>query len=183
MVVRAKTLTVETFAQLEEDGCAHELVEGDLVTMPPPGYEHAIIVMRIGRVIGNYVEQHKLGDVLSNGGFTIERDPDSVLAPDIAFVRSAGRPVGERRDTGYPALLPDLVIEVVSPSDTAAYVQRKVQKYLGAGIAMVAVIWPMTRTVSVHRGDRTEKLLTETDQLEGGEIIPGLSVAVADLFA
>jgi Uma2 family endonuclease len=182
MVAELKLMTIEEFARLDNDECSHELSDGELITMPPPGYERGLIVANLIGAIKPFVKAQGLGAVLSNSGFTIGRDPDTVLAPDIAYVQATA-PSAAPPPRGYPEFLPDLVFEIVSPSDNAAYVQRKVQKYLSAGVSMVVVIWPLTRTVSVHHTEGSSVMLSETDQLSFGEIIPGFSVAVNDLFA
>jgi len=182
MAIDVKLITSEELFQMEDDGFTYELIDGELIRMPPPGFQHAEIVSTVIYEIVNHVRRHALGKVLGNGGFNIRRDPDTVLAPDVAFVRTRGTGNQPPPILGYPDFVPDIAFEVVSPSDSASYVQRKVQNYLVAGVPMVVILWPQTRTVTVHGLDGSAVTLSESDQFEGGSILPGLSVPVTNFF-
>jgi Uma2 family endonuclease len=114
-------------------------------------------------------------------GFTLARDPDTVLCPDVAFVASerlAALVIGQP----FPELAPDLAVEVLSPGDRRAAVQAKVGEYLAAGVRAVWVLDPATRTVGVHPPGSVEQLLAADDVLDGGNVVPGFRCPVEALF-
>jgi len=113
-------------------------------------------------------------------GFLLARDPDTVRAPDLAFVRAERAPPPSR---GYYPGAPDLAVEVLSPDDRPAYVRDKVGEWLEAGALAVWVVGPQRRTVAVHRTGEEPRLLDETETLRGGEPLPGFVLRVRDLFA
>jgi Uma2 family endonuclease len=105
-----------------------------------------------------------------------------VLAPDVAFVRADRLPAEEEADR-FARLAPDLAVEIISPSDTGPEVDEKVGLYLGAGVPLVWVVDPRRKTVRVWKGDGTDRLLSEDDELDGGEVLPGFRILVSRLFA
>lgn len=172
--------TAEELLDLPDDGFRYELVRGELRQMAPGGYEHGRVAARTARVLDGFVSEHRLGEVVgAETGFVLARDPDTVRAPDAAFV--AAERVPTDRD-GYAELAPDLVVEVVSPSDRAAEVADKVLMWLEAGCRMVWVLYPQRRA-AVHRPGGEARLLGPDDVLDGGEVLPGFALPVADLFA
>jgi Uma2 family endonuclease len=179
MAVDIRSITAEEFAAMEPGDDRTELIRGQVVIMTPPGFDHMVISGNIVELIGSYVRAQGLGKVLGEGGFKIERDPDTVLAPDASFIQSSRMPP---RGTGFPELGPDLVFEVVSPSDLARDVNRKVQIYLSAGLQMVCVVWPDTREIQVCTPDGTTRTFHENEQLDFGDVIPGYRVEVALLL-
>jgi Uma2 family endonuclease len=114
-------------------------------------------------------------------GFRLFSDPDTVRAPDVAFVR-AERIAEARLPTGFWPGAPDLAVEVLSPSDTADEVGEKVAEYLRAGTELVVLVYPRTRPVGLFRPDSTARFLTEDETLALGEPLPGFTCRVADLF-
>jgi Uma2 family endonuclease len=182
VTVQQKLITAEEFMNLPEpvDGSQQELIRGVIVTMPPPKGLHAICCNKVGRRVGNFVEDHRLGWVTSNdAGFISERDPDSVRGPDIAFWSITRVP---RPPQGYFEVPPDLAIEIVSPSDTFSRTTEKIRHYLGNGVPVVWYVDPELRIVTIYRPDNSMQTLEETDTLEGGELLPGFSCRVAELF-
>src|SRR5207248_4392981 len=126
-----------------------ELVRGVLVVREPPGGRHGSVTMNLGLRIGNYVERTGAGQVFAaETGFTVARGPDTVRAPDIAFVRRERLPDPDPR--GFPDLAPDLVVEVLSPDDRPGAVLAKVADWLSAGTKLVWVIDPMRRVARVY---------------------------------
>ena len=115
-------------------------------------------------------------------GFIIERDPDTVRAPDAAFVSKERLPPGEAQ-AGFLEMAPDLAVEVISPSDTASYVQAKVEQWLAAGTRLVWVIYPDSRSVTVYHSTGEGEVLSTDDTLDGAPVFEDLSVPVQDLFA
>ena len=172
--------TAEQLLRARETGRC-ELVRGELHTMIPPGFEHGRIALNLGAAIATYVKAHRLGAaVAAETGFLISRDPDTVRAPDVAFVRASRAPTPSR---GYYPGAPDLAVEVLSPDDRPGYVREKVAEWLEAGAQAVWVVDPRTRMVTVHAPDGEPRVLGERDTLPGGEVLPGFRVAVADIFA
>ena len=167
---------------MPDDGYRYELVKGELIQMSPTGDEHGRVTVRITAPLYHYVEEHKLGVVYAaETGFKLESDPDTVRAPDVAFLSRARRELAGRVE-GYWSGPPDLAVEVLSPSDRRRKVAEKVANWLAAGTQVVWVVDPKLRTVTVHESDADAVTLTEQDQLEGGDVVPGFRIAVAKLF-
>jgi Uma2 family endonuclease len=172
----------ELLAMGEDD--RFELVEGVLVPMsPPPGFEHGKVIGSITFLVTGFVREYRLGWTTgAETGYRLRRNPDTVRAPDFAFVAN-GRVTPEMDRTRYLDLAPDLVVEVVSPSDSASDVNAKVLAYLDAGARLIWVLYPGSQTVAVHRPDQTWKLLRSGDELSGEDVLPGFLCPVAVLFA
>jgi Uma2 family endonuclease len=159
-----------------------ELVRGELIMMSPAGSRHGAIAARVGAVLSDFIRPRGLGAVLgAETGFRIAQDPDSVRAPDAAFIRAA-RISGELPEEFFPGA-PDLAVEVLSPGDRASEVIAKVEDWLDSGCQAVWVVDPKTRTIAVHRRTREALMLRPTDTLTGGELLPGFSIPVAEIFA
>ena len=140
-------LTAEELLYLTEPDKQTELLRGTLIVREPPGYQHGVVALKVARLIANHVHDHGLGTVVAaETGFKLFSNPDTVRAPDAAFIRQGRAP--EPALDGYPALAPDLVVEVVSPSDRAGEVQAKVSDWLTAGSRLVWVIDPASQTGS-----------------------------------
>lgn len=182
MAAQKTLLTAEDLARMPDDGNRYELVKGELRAMPYAGWEQGVVSGRLVLEVGNHVKAHDLGEVLTNDpGFRIEREPDTVRAPDLAFVAKARLPAG-RPSRAFPDIAPDLLAEVVSPSQTAAQLQEKIHQWLEAGVRLVWVLYPLTRSVIAYRSPSDVRALTENDQLDGGDVLPGLTCQVRDLF-
>ena len=159
-----------------------ELVRGELIMMTPAGFEHGRIVSRIGARLEDFVEEQRLGIVTgAETGFQIGRDPDTVRAPDVGFVRAERVPAGPIR--GFFPGAPDLAVEVLSPDDRAGEVLGKVQDWLAAGCRAVWVVDPARQTVSAYRSRDPMVVWGVSDELSGGDILPGFKVPVAEIFA
>lgn len=175
-------LTADDLAKQPDDGTRYELVKGVLQKMPPAGFEHGICAAEIGSRLNVHVKTHKLGYVCgAETGFRIARNPDTVRAPDAAFVCQASI---ERQGIvkGYWNGAPDLAIEVISPGDTYAEVAEKVDEWLTAGCRMVWVVNPRRETVEVYRSNEDFTLLRGTDTLDGSDIVEGFRCQVQDIF-
>jgi Uma2 family endonuclease len=130
-----------------------------------------------------HMAQNRLGEIFMAGtGFLLARDPDTVRAPDIAFVRK-DQPPAELPEEAFCPGSPDLAVEVVSPGDPFREVEEKVQAWLDAGTAMVWVVNPKWRTVSVYRPASDIRTLTENDELDGGGVLPGFRGRVGEIFS
>jgi Uma2 family endonuclease len=163
-------------------GSRYALVTGELRTMPPAGGEHGGIAMHVGASLYQAVTAQHLGRVYAaETGFLLATNPDTVLAPDAAFVR-ADRLAQMGDMAGFIPGAPDLAVEVISPSDTYTEVEEKVTLWLQHGTRMVVVVNPRRRRVTVYRPDRPVLFLSEPDELSGDNVVPGWSIRVLDLF-
>ena len=160
----------------------HELVKGELRTMAPAGFDHGAIGINLAVELLQYVKKRKLGTVVGpDTGFIIAHNPDTVRAPDVAFVRRDRVPTP--RPVKFWPGAPDLAVEVVSPGDTVFEVDEKVQEWLDAGTGEVIVVNPRQKTVKVFRKGQTAVVLGIADTLENLSVVPGFRCAVADIFA
>jgi len=164
------------------DGSRYELSEGELLPMTPVGMEHGAIVVRLARLLGAFVDEKHLGLVGTEIGFRLARDPDTVRAPDVAFVAKHRLPQ-EGVPKKFAEFAPDLAVEVLSPEDTASEILRKVEEYLAAGVALAWVVDPATRTVTVYRSLRDIQILSADQELDGGTVLPGFRAPVAEIFS
>ena len=175
-----KLYTVADLAALPDDGLRYELDEGELIAMPPPTRQHGYLVMLIGRLLGNYVEEHDLGEVVAEAGYLLAESPDTVRSPDVSFTAKARV---QPFTPGYDRTPPDLAVEVVLPGNSAADLNKKVIQYFGAGVRLVWLIYPLTKTVHVYTGATAVTILDETAILTGGDVLPGLVIPISRLFS
>jgi len=181
MGITAQIVTAEQLLHASDIGPC-ELVRGELVMVPPAAYGHGRIANRIAAALTNFVTPRHLGDVVvSEPGFQIAHDPDTVRVPDVAFVRAERAP--SERASGFFQGAPDLAVEVISSSDRASEVSSKVRDWLEAGCRMVWVVDPRNRTVSVYRSRSEVNVLGASHTLSGGDLLPGFSRPVAGMFA
>lgn len=182
LATQGTLLTIEEFERLPDDGWRCELVRGKVVREPPAGFDHGRLANRILYLLTSFVEEHGLGEVLaSETGFVLFEEPPTVRAPDAAFV-AEGR-VDSPAPPGFGRLAPDLAVEVVSPSNTVAEIYSKVMDYLDAGSRLVWTVDPGTRSVTVYRSREAIRLLTEDDELEGEDVLPGFRKGLKEIFA
>jgi Uma2 family endonuclease len=179
----ATVAQITTADQLFDASLQHcELIAGELVIMSPAGFDHGGIAGNMAMALGVFIRPRRLGMVaVAEPGFQIARDPDTVRAPDVAFVRADRIPPGGVK--GFFVGPPDIAVEVLSPSDRASEVTAKAQDWLQAGCPLLWVVDPETRTISVYRSRNEITVLTETDTLTGGEVLPGFAVPVKEIFA
>jgi len=175
-------VTAEELFSMPDDGFRYELVRGELRKMAPAGHIHGKVAINISTPLAQYVRAHNLGTVYAaETGFKLASNPDTVRAPDVAFIRrDRVEEVGNVE--GYWPGAPDLVVEVVSPSDTYSEVEEKVLEWLEAGVRMVIVANPRMRVVTVYRSLTEITVLTEADTLDGADVVPGWKMAVRDIF-
>ncbi len=176
-------MTAEDLLRLPHDDRRYELVRGELVPMPPVAGEHGGVAVNLASELRDVVRPAALGWVVTETGFILTRDPDLVRAPDIAFIRR-DRLTRDELAKGYVPFAPDLAVEIVSPNDSAADLVEKVQEYLHFGAQLVWLVEPRTRTVTVYRPDGSAQVLRATagDTLSGENVIPGISLPVAEVF-
>ena len=177
----ATLMSVDEFAALPEDGQMHELVEGELISMPPPHSLHARVLHRIFLPLANFARRERLGEAFAETGYQLGDQPPTVRQPDITF-QSTER-LAAQSNEGYFRGSAELVIEIVSPSDRAGDLDLKVRQYLGAGAMAVAVVYPATRTVWVHRAHGSPQVLSAGRSLEFPDILAGWSMPLAEIFA
>ena len=180
-VTEANLVTADEFFRIPDRGMRHELIRGEVREMPLPGEEHSEIASELARHLGNHVRAHALGRVYGELGYRVESDPDTVLGPDVSFVR-AERLTPGRRNKGFREGAPDLAVEVVSPTDRLVAVEEKAGKWLAAGCRMVLVVNPRNNTVIVHQPLAGPIRLGETDTIDGGDVVPGWKLPVRVLF-
>jgi Uma2 family endonuclease len=159
-----------------------ELVKGELVTMTPSGGEHGILTVAVGTLLLNFVKPRRLGQVFgAETGIITGRNPDTVRAADAIFM-SNERLARVSDLSKFLDVAPDLVVEVVSPTDRWSEVEEKVKEYLDIGVRLVWVLNPKTRSIHVYRPSSEVRRLVETDTLDGEDVLPGFSVPVKELF-
>ena len=180
------TTRLTTVEELERDGTPegrYELIDGQLVEMSPSGSESSSVGATILIHLGSHVRPRRLGKLFNaEGGFVLFPGRDLVRAADVAFVRADRLPPPPER-RGFLRLAPDLVVEVISPSDRLPDVLAKVEMWLEAGVRLLWLVDPDRRTVAVHEPGREPRLLGEGEELDGGEVLPDFRVTVAELFA
>ncbi len=181
-MTRQQTLvTAEDFYRLYSSKEGHyELVEGEVIKTAPPGFQHGGVALKLGSLLLAYAQQHRLGWVGVESGYVLQ--PGTVRAPDVAFVKQERIPAEGDAQTFFNGP-PDLAVEVVSPSDDAAEVEMKVHDYLRSGVAQVWVVYPEGKRVHVFTNDGKVVRYSDGDTLPGGGLLPGLEIAVAELFA
>lgn len=182
MAITPKLMTADELFDLPDDGMRHELVRGELRTMPLTGLGHADHESEFDTSLRSYVELHQLGRVFAGEpGFIVTTDPDTVRAPDVAFLTHE-RLAATGVPTGYFRGVPDLAVEVISPNDRYTELAEKIAEWLEHGVRMVVVVDPRRRTVDVHRPGQPVRTLGMNDVLDGEDVVPGWSLAVRDLF-
>jgi Uma2 family endonuclease len=179
--VAAVPATAADFLATGDDG-RHELVSGELRSRVSPNFAHFKLTGRLDRWVGGFVDEHGLGVFGPELSILFTTDPDTVLIPDLAFVR-ADRVPPEDQQTGLARLVPDLVIEVLSPDNTAQEMDEKVQIYLEAGVRLVWIVNPKRRSVTVFAADGTVRSVLPSGMLDGNDVLPGFALAIDRLFA
>lgn len=173
--------TAEDLIRFREPGKTAELVRGVLVVREPPFTSHGGRAARLTVRIGTFVEREGLGGVFAQDtGFQIERDPDTVRAPDVAFV--ARDRLAQIREKGYAELAPDLAVEILSPGDRPGAVLDKVGQWLSAGSRLVWVIDPERRHARVYRADGTVTIVGPEEKLDGEDVLPGFRCPLGDIL-
>ncbi|MYC94824.1 MAG: Uma2 family endonuclease [Caldilineaceae bacterium SB0661_bin_32] len=177
-----KLLTADNLLRLYSGGARGELIRGALCRTTPKGLTHGEIVMNLGGALRNFVRPRRLGRLVgSDSGMMLERDPDTVREPDIAFISAQKLPLNVRLSGCFEGA-PDLAVEIVSPSDGPREVYHKARMWISFGVPLVWVVDPENRAVEVHRPNQPLLSLTENEILDGGEVLPGFSYPVRDVF-
>jgi Uma2 family endonuclease len=185
MATTSRYVTDEELLQAPRDGQKYERVDGEMRVSPAGGRHDAVIMELAGRLWA-FVTERKLGQVFGSSvgfrwpGRNPDR-PDNVRSPDVSFV-AAGRFADGRPPVGFIAFAPDLAVEVLSPSDRRGDVLEKVGEYLDAGTRLVWVIDPEKRTAAVHRSLTEVRVISETDSLDGEDVVPGFACPLRDVL-
>lgn len=150
--------------------------------MSPGGWLHGDVIGALHSEFGSFVRRNKLGKVFgAETGFVLGRNPDTVRAPDIAFVAAASIP-SELPDAGYWPAPPDLAVEVISTNDRAGDIDENIQAWLDSGVKLLWVVDPQLKIVTVYRSITNVATFTRNDTLEGFEMLCGFSLLVADII-
>jgi Uma2 family endonuclease len=177
----ATPITAEDLERLTPPNMCSELVRGVMMVREPPGFRHGAVTMRLAKLVMDHVDRLDLGLVLAaETGFALARNPDTVRAPDVAFIRRERLP--DPLPVGFAELAPDLVVEVLSPGDRPGYVLAKVADWLSAGSTLVWVVDPTRRYARVYRADGSEVVVAEDGTLDGEDVLPGFNCRLSSLF-
>ena len=179
---KQKLLTADDLLRLYSNGVRGELIQGVLYETMSAGVNHGKIVVNLTIELGAFVKPRRLGSLMaSDTGIILERNPDTVREPDIAFISAAKMPLG-MDVPGYSEAVPDLVVEIASPSDSRREVNAKAQMWLSYGVRLVWAVYPITRTVESHPQHGAATLLTDIDTLGDDDVLPGFTCKVSAIF-
>ena len=183
MTAAAQALvTAEELCRMGKDDGVFEIVDGELVEVPPVGNYESRLEHLLATALENYVRDRAPGMVLpATSRFRLKRDPDLVRGPDVSFTSKERLPEDPFRK-GFSDVAPDLVAEIVSPSNPSSYTEQKVSEYLDADVRMVWVIYPDTRTAYLYTSKDAVRRIDEDGELDGGEAVPGFRMRLGDLF-
>ncbi len=150
--------------------------------MSPAGWEHGDIAGRLHALLGHHVISLKLGRIFcAETGFILARDPDTVRAPDIAFIASTNLPADKPQSAFWPGA-PDLAVEVLSPDYRKGQVDAKIRDWFGAGVKAIWIVEPKSQSIAIYTSPEEFQTRNFSEALEGGELVPGFSCPVADIF-
>ena len=182
MAITTKSVTAETLFHMPDDGYRYELVKGELRKMTPAGSRHGVVIANLTGFLVPHINGSRLGIAFgAETGFRIVSHPDTVRAPDIAFIKADRLPSSGIPETFWDGA-PDLAVEVLSPSDSKSEVEEQVTDWLSAGTSLVWVVDPKNCVVRVHRPQSEVRTLSESDVLDGEDVVPGFRCPIVDLF-
>jgi Uma2 family endonuclease len=178
--LESKLITGEELLAMGDIGPC-ELIDGRIVRKSYATAEHGFLVVALATELANFVKQRQLGRVMIGGvGVYIRRDPDQVRAMDIAFISEEHWP--HKLSTGFLDVVPELVVEVISPDDRWEDMRQKLEDYFSIGVQRVWVVEPENRAVLVYRSITEMQRLSESDVLTGEGLLEGFALPVASLF-
>ena len=174
-------MTAEELSQLPDSPFRHELIDGELITMPLPGTPHGRITVRLITPLSQFVWDHELGDVYDHSGFQLTVNPDTVLGPDIAFISTQRlKEMGEV--TVYCPGPPDLAVEVLSPGDRPGKISKKIARYFNAGTKQVWTVDRKRNTITIYRSETDTTTFSGSDYLEAQDLLPGFRISLERIF-
>lgn len=177
-----QTMTIDQLPCADFPEKRIEVVDGVVHRMTPASARHGLIGANVLALLLQHARANRLGEVfLSETGFVLRRAPDTLRCPDVAFV-SAERLRAHGIPRGMMTVAPDLAVEILSPSDSVAYVERKVRDYFAAGVRMAWLIDDRARTVAIRVPGAADRIAGETDMVDGGDVVPGFKCPVASFF-
>lgn len=184
MTTAKKLMIADELLAMPDDGNRHELVRGELIEMPPPGIMHAIVTGRIGMRMGHFIEENNLPFVYGpETAAHMERGPDTVRAADFGVI-SLERIGGSIPERGYVfGVVPDLVLETVSPDYRESVADARARMWLDAGARLVLAAYVDRRVILARRDDGAEQEYGLDDILTGDPVLPGFECPVAEIFA
>jgi Uma2 family endonuclease len=162
----------------------NEIVDGQRVELPPMSILANRVASKIHALLGHHLVGNPVGEALADTMFHLPLPADRNRRPDVAFVSAktiAEAPVQPGCDSAWD-VLPELMVEVISPTDIAEGILEKVNEYFAAGTRLVWVVYPTLRLIYVHESPRQVRILGESDELDGGAVLPGFRIGIADLF-
>lgn len=178
----ARALTAEELERIEIPGKVTELIRGRLMVREPLGTLHGMIAANLCIILGAFVRREKLGAVCAQDtGFKIESNPDTVRAPDVAYLSNES--LRAVRPRGYASVAPDIAVEVLSPDDRASEVLTKVEAWLSAGTRLVWIVDPDRQEVRVHRQNGSVTIVAPGGSVEGENVLPGFTCLVREIFS
>lgn len=177
-----RLLTADDLLRLSAQGVRGELVRGVLHETMAAGHRHGKIAVNIATELNLFARTKRLGTVVaSDSGVWLEYDPDTVREPDVAFTSAEKIPL-DAEINGYAEVVPDLVVEIVSPSDSRRWARDRAQMWLDFGAPLVWIVHPDTRTIDVYRPGADTSTLHEDDSLDGHEVLPGFTCPASTIF-
>ena len=182
--IAAKPITAEEFLHLPDptDGTTlHELLQGEVIAMPRPGFRHGRRQYRIAAILDAYGSSTKLGRAATDIGLLLERDPDTVRGPDVVYL-SAERLPFDREPVGFLTVAPEVCVEILSPTNRRAELRDKIIEYFRFGVRMVWIVDPEEKTLTIYRSADEARLYHETARVNGEDVLPGFECKVAELF-
>jgi len=174
-------MTAEEMMQLPDDGYRYELINGELEKMPPPGFPHGRIMMRLTVPLTQFVWDHDLGELLSEGRVKVTSNPDTVLAAGVTFITKQ-RLEEAGHVAGYWPGPPDLAVEVLSPSDRPSRIKTRISRWFGYGVKQVWIVNPKDCTVTVYRSPSEATTFSGSEYLEADDILPGFRISLDRIF-
>jgi Uma2 family endonuclease len=183
MSAATELVTAEELFLMPHDGTKrYRLIAGELRTMSPAGSQHGFVTDNVSHLLNCFIRPRRLGKVFAaETGFVVQRNPDTVLAPDVSFVQRDRLPADGPPPGFFPGP-PDLAVEVISPSERQNEIDEKVELWLNSGLPLLWLMHPRRRTVTVYRSLPDVTLLTEMDTLDGGDVLPEFTCRVAEIF-
>jgi Uma2 family endonuclease len=179
---KAALMTAEELLALNLPNKRTELVRGHLVVREPGSYYHGRVAARVLLELGSFLREHPLGELFAaETGFTLFRGPDTVRAPDVAYIRNERLLPPDTR--GFAELAPDLAVEVLSPDETRRQLREKIEDWLASGVQLVWIIDPLRKSGRVHRADGTTRELGVADAFDGEALLPGFVMRLAAVMS